>query len=101
VKKLVVIALVCVFAWSWYQKRNGMPVEQVNDSSQFVNSGGTQSSKSVDSFAARQTYSCDGRKHCSQMTSCAEATYFLRNCPGTEMDGDNDGEPCESQWCSR
>ncbi|MEP6826080.1 MAG: excalibur calcium-binding domain-containing protein [Ramlibacter sp.] len=44
-------------------------------------------------------YRCDGRKFCSQMTSCAEATYFLKNCPGTQMDGNNDGVPCESQWC--
>ncbi|WP_416244286.1 excalibur calcium-binding domain-containing protein [Azospira sp. APE16] len=33
------------------------------------------------------------------MTSCAEATYFLRNCPGVKMDGNNDGIPCEMQWC--
>lgn len=45
-------------------------------------------------------FKCDGRTHCSQMTSCAEAKYFLRNCPGTQMDGDGDGIPCESQWCS-
>lgn len=45
-------------------------------------------------------YSCDGRRYCSQMTSCEEATYFLRHCPETEMDGDRDGVPCESQWCS-
>lgn len=45
-------------------------------------------------------YSCDGRRYCSQMTSCEEATYFLRHCPGTEMDGNGDGVPCESQWCS-
>ena len=44
-------------------------------------------------------FRCDGRTHCSQMTSCAEATYFLRNCPNTQMDGDNDGVPCERQWC--
>ena len=25
------------------------------------------------------------------MTSCAEATFFLKNCPGTKMDGNNDG----------
>lgn len=45
-------------------------------------------------------YFCDGRRYCSQMTSCEEAIYFLRHCPGTEMDGDGDGVPCESQWCS-
>lgn len=46
-------------------------------------------------------YRCDGRTRCSQMNSCAEATFFLRNCPGTQMDGDNDGVPCEQQWCSQ
>ncbi|UVM48601.1 excalibur calcium-binding domain-containing protein [Pseudomonas sp. B21-015] len=44
-------------------------------------------------------FKCDGRKYCSQMTSCAEAKNFLQNCPGVEMDGDNDGRPCEAQWC--
>ncbi|MBX3725140.1 MAG: excalibur calcium-binding domain-containing protein [Xanthomonadales bacterium] len=44
-------------------------------------------------------FRCDGRTHCSQMRSCAEATYFLRNCLGTQMDGDGDGVPCERQWC--
>ncbi|WP_146908347.1 cold shock domain-containing protein [Arenimonas daejeonensis] len=42
-------------------------------------------------------FQCDGRTHCSQMTSCAEARYFLKHCPGTQMDGNNDGEPCEQQ----
>lgn len=44
-------------------------------------------------------FRCDGRKYCSQMTSCREAKWFLKNCPGTEMDGDGDGVPCEQQWC--
>ena len=45
-------------------------------------------------------FKCDGRTHCSQMTSCTEAKFFLKNCPGTNMDGDNDGVPCEQQWCT-
>jgi endonuclease YncB( thermonuclease family) len=49
--------------------------------------------------AAATAYRCDGRTHCSQMRSCAEATYFLKNCPGVKMDGNNDGVPCERQWC--
>jgi hypothetical protein len=48
---------------------------------------------------AASGFTCDGRTHCSQMTSCNEARYFLRNCPNVKMDGNNDGEPCESQWC--
>lgn len=45
-------------------------------------------------------YVCDGRTHCSQMNSCEEAKYFINNCPGTEMDGDGDGIPCEKQFCN-
>lgn len=44
-------------------------------------------------------FSCDGRTHCSQMHSCAEATYFIQHCPNTKMDGNKDGVPCERQWC--
>ena len=44
-------------------------------------------------------FTCDGREHCSQMTSCEEATYFINNCPNTKMDGNHDGVPCERQWC--
>jgi len=41
-------------------------------------------------------FSCDGRLHCSQMTSRAEAVYFTKHCPNTKMDGDRDGIPCEN-----
>jgi len=50
---------------------------------------------------SNSNFTCDGREYCSQMTSCAEATYFIRHCPNTKMDGNNDGVPCERQWCSR
>ena len=54
---------------------------------------------SVVTPVAEQKFRCDGRTHCSQMTSCEEAQFFLDNCPGTAMDGDSDGIPCEKQWC--
>ena len=47
-----------------------------------------------------ESFKCDGRIHCSQMTSCPEAKYFLSRCPGVKMDGDRDGIPCEEQWCT-
>lgn len=50
--------------------------------------------------AVSSGYRCDGRKYCSQMTSCNEAKFFLKNCPGTQMDGNHDGVPCEQQWCT-
>ncbi len=43
-------------------------------------------------------FKCDGRTHCSQMTSLAEAEFFLQHCPNTKMDGDRDGNPCERQF---
>ncbi len=46
-------------------------------------------------------FKCDGRHMCSQMTSCREATLFLQNCPGMQMDGNGDGVPCEQQWCTK
>lgn len=54
---------------------------------------------------ATASFTCDGRTHCSQMTSCAEATWFVNHCPGTKMDGNRGGDgggngvPCERQWC--
>lgn len=45
-----------------------------------------------------QQYYCDGRVHCSEMKSYDEAVFFINNCPGTKMDGDGDGIPCESQF---
>jgi hypothetical protein len=76
------------------------------------NSQNSQNSQSSEKFtptasnaptasASSSSFSCDGRKHCSQMKSCAEAHFFLANCPGVKMDGDKDGIPCEEQWCTR
>lgn len=50
--------------------------------------------------APADAFHCDGRTRCSEMTSCEEARFFLRHCPGVEMDGNGDGEPCERQWCT-
>jgi hypothetical protein len=62
----------------------------------------TDSSSSSDSrpvTEASSQYQCLGKTRCTEMTSCAEAMFYLQNCPGTKMDGDNDGIPCEGQWC--
>lgn len=44
-------------------------------------------------------FRCEGKTRCSEMVSCKEATFYLKSCPGTQMDGDEDGIPCESQHC--
>ena len=54
----------------------------------------------TDSSMSYGNVKCDGRKYCSQMKSCNEAKFFLQNCPNTSMDGNNDGIPCQKQWCN-
>jgi hypothetical protein len=62
-------------------------------------SAGKLSSSSYQDSQETSGFKCDGRTYCSQMRSCEEALFFLRNCPDVKMDGDNDGVPCEKQWC--
>jgi cold shock CspA family protein len=45
-----------------------------------------------------EAFQCQGKVYCSEMKSYEEALFYVRNCPGTKMDGDHDGEPCESQF---
>ncbi len=51
----------------------------------------------------RPLYRCDARTQCEQMTSCEEAMFFLQNCKGPKLnlDQDEDGIPCEIQWCQK
>lgn len=69
------------------------------DSSSFNNNVVPATRSSVAQVSAQ--FKCDGRQHCSQMGSYEEAVFFLRNCPNTKMDGNNDGQPCEKQFSRR
>lgn len=42
---------------------------------------------------------CGHKKHCSEMTSCEEAQFYLTHCDAKMLDGDGDGVPCE-KLCS-
>ena len=88
-KNFVAVALIVAIAWYAYSR-----YQRTYPSIQLVEVASPLSAPIAGSFK------CDGRTYCSQMTSCAEATYFLQNCPGTKMDGNNDGVPCEKQWCN-
>jgi hypothetical protein len=94
-RMIVFVVILGLLAWQGYQRlqaRTGTAAAQEEPS--------TPSTPATLSSPA-SLYKCDGRTYCSQMTSCEEATYFLRNCPGVKMDGNNDGIPCEQQWCRR
>ena len=89
-RRLVIVAIVALLGWQGHQyyKAAALPESSIATMIRAP-------------AAAVPQYKCDGRTHCSQMTSCEEATYFLHNCPGVKMDGNNDGVPCEQQWCKR
>ena len=98
-KKIVLIALLAVLGWLAYGKyqERQLAIFAAQIETSLPESSPTYPSR-VDA-ASPSHFTCDGRTYCSQMTSCVEATYFLRNCPGVKMDGNNDGIPCEKQWC--
>jgi len=91
-RNVVLLALLVFAGWygySQYQRRASAAVEALPE----------VAAPAAPRAAPENRFTCDGRIYCSQMTSCAEATFFLRYCPGTKMDGNNDGVPCEKQWC--
>ena len=84
-KKLLFLVLICVVGLQLYSNaKQRVPVITNEESSQ----------------VHEPNYSCDGRQHCSQMSSCEEAKFFINNCPNTKMDDNNDGISCERQFCN-
>ena len=91
--KIVIILLVIAIGAFAYQRLSiappSKPVQQPLSS--------PSTSVPVSSLTSENSqFACDGRQHCGQMTSRAEAEYFIKYCPDTKMDGDNDGIPCEN-----
>lgn len=46
--------------------------------------------------ASKSDFQCGAKRTCSQMTSCAEAQFYLNQCGLSRLDRDGDGVPCES-----
>ena len=85
-KQLIIAILVVLAIWQGYSRYQTHVIAEIVPEMQTL-------------VEPKSQFKCDGRTHCSQMTSCAEATFFLQNCPDVKMDGNNDGVPCEKQWC--
>lgn len=43
-----------------------------------------------------ESFSCGTKRYCREMSSCAEARFYLQQCRLANLDGDVDGVPCES-----
>ncbi|MBL8414192.1 MAG: excalibur calcium-binding domain-containing protein [Propionivibrio sp.] len=95
-KKLILIAILVAVGWQGYAKYQGQHLALA--SAQGLAEYSRPRSPTAETIPS-QLFKCDGRTYCSQMTSCQEATFFLQYCPGVKMDGNNDGIPCEKQWC--
>jgi hypothetical protein len=93
-KKLIIAVIVVALGWKGFDayRRASLAAQPVDETP-------AEWASPVADSRDSSRFSCDGRTYCSQMTSCEEATYFINNCPGTKMDGNDDGVPCESQWC--
>lgn len=96
-RNFVLLVIVGLLGWQGYQhfRSRSTPAAALHEPT------GSAMPSVADTPTPTADFRCDGRIHCSQMTSCEEATFFLRNCPGVKMDGDNDGVPCEQQWCRK
>jgi cold shock CspA family protein len=95
---LIILLGVGIFGYKQYQKMTATPV-LTNENVEQLEWTPTVSKPS--SINLQPQFRCEaGKTHCSQMTSCEEATFYIRNCPGTQMDGNNDGVPCERQFCN-
>ena len=98
-KKIIILLIVGVLAWKGYAKYQSHIVASASEQQEALVISESTPERKPEISLTTASYKCDGRVHCSQMTSCEEATFFLRNCPGVKMDGNNDGVPCEMQWC--
>jgi hypothetical protein len=91
-KKLITFLVLCFLGWQIYTKHQ----HKLSSLAQTIRLPNlVDETEQPKKPKASPTFRCDGRIHCSQMTSRAEAEFFLDNCPNVRMDGDRDGDPCE------
>lgn len=88
-KKLILIAALILAIWNYFEEQKPKPENRSGLLVEFVQSVQGQVLRKPSKF------SCDGRKYCTEMTSRAEAEYFLNFCPNAQLDDNNNGVPCE------
>lgn len=93
-KSLLLWALLLFAIWKGYAYFADRPVQEFAPAR--VAAGAVEAIAAERPTPPDAGFQCDGRVHCSQMASRAEAEFFVEHCPSTKMDGDHDGEPCEN-----
>jgi hypothetical protein len=100
-RKILLVVILATLGWNAYEKnrKNAAPVVAAREHVLNVEADVADAPDIDLKRSGQSVFTCDGRTYCSQMKSCEEAKYFVQNCPNVNMDGDNDGIPCETQWC--
>lgn len=96
----VLLAVVAWYGWGNYQDRvtARREAEMANPASK-QKARAAAALKNTDSGVS--FFTCDGRSTCSQMTSCEEAKYFIKTCPGFTSGVFGEEASCEKQWCKK
>ncbi len=87
--RCVTLVTVCMLAWC-------LPVQGGTKNSLTTEGGQENATQVVTPGGEGQAQQCGTKKRCSQMTSCAEARFYLTTCGVASLDRDKDGIPCES-----
>lgn len=107
---MIIILGLGIFGYKQYEKMGITPIQQPETTREVFREIKPEEPytpvwRTKESNSTQQNFRCEpGKTHCSHMRSCAEAKFYLKNCPNTKMDGDRngkgDGIPCERQFCN-
>jgi endonuclease YncB( thermonuclease family) len=76
--------------WEWRKQHPGTFSKQPDE---------TVSSVIAQGSTTLHAPGCGNKKHCSEMSSCEEALFYLEQCGVKSLDSDGNGVPCE-QLCA-
>jgi endonuclease YncB( thermonuclease family) len=76
--------------WEWRAAQRG------SSSGQASTAPATTTAPQRSTPAASSGFTCGAKRYCREMTSCAEARFYLGQCGLSRLDGDRDGVPCET-----
>lgn len=93
-KRLAIFTLVALLAWQGYGQLRAYMATSAP-----ATLPGAAAPKST-AVVGGQNFQCDERTHCAQMTSCAEARFFAKNCRDADLEIDQAGDPCPRRWCT-
>jgi hypothetical protein len=95
---LVLLAAIAWIVWGKYEER-ARAEREAEIARQPVKKRAMPAAKAGDTGVS--FFTCDGRTACKQMTSCEEARYFIRTCPGFNSGVFGEEASCEKQWCQK